>query len=72
MTTTALEPHPDTLTDYNNLKAITRGSMQAIEDKAIADYMRVFDEQGREAAEEEFFKHFNNKPCASKETNAVR
>jgi hypothetical protein len=51
--------HPDKVSDYRNLKQIRRGGMQAIEDKAIAEYMRVFDEQGREAAEKEFFKHFN-------------
>jgi hypothetical protein len=51
--------HPDKITDYHRLKAIRRGSMQALEDKAIAEYMRVFDEQGREAADETFFKHFN-------------
>jgi hypothetical protein len=57
--TPAITPHPDTLTDYHRLKQIRRGSMQAIEDKAIAEYMRVYEEQGREAAEETFFKHFN-------------
>jgi hypothetical protein len=51
--------HPDLLRDYHRLKQITRGGMQAIEDKAIAAYMRVFDEQGREAAEKIFFNHFN-------------
>jgi hypothetical protein len=51
--------HPDHLTDYHALKQIRRGSMQAIEDKAIAEYMRAHEEVGREAAEETFFKHFN-------------
>jgi hypothetical protein len=51
--------HPDHLTDYHRLKVIRRGSMQAIEDKAIAEYMRVYEECGREAAKETFFKHFN-------------
>jgi hypothetical protein len=57
--TTSITPHPDQISDYHHLKQIRRGSTQAIEDKAIAEYMRVFDEQGREAAEETFFKHFN-------------
>jgi hypothetical protein len=56
---TAVEPHPDQLSDYHGLKQIRRGSMQAIEDKAIEEYIRVCDEKGREEAEKEFFKHFN-------------
>jgi hypothetical protein len=66
--TTAIEPHPDQVSDYHRLKAIRRGSMQAIEDKAIAEYMRLFDEQGREAAEKEFFKHFNKGKDVRQET----
>jgi hypothetical protein len=53
------EPHPDTAQDFYRLKQIQRGGRQAIEDKAIAEYMRVYDEEGREAAEKIFFKHFN-------------
>jgi len=56
---TAIEPHPDRVSDWIKAKERKRGSMQAIEDKAIAEYMIVFDEKGREAAEKEFFKHFN-------------
>jgi nitrate reductase assembly molybdenum cofactor insertion protein NarJ len=51
--------HPDTAQDYHRLKQITRGGRQATEDKAIAAYMRVFDEKGREAAEEVYFSFFN-------------
>jgi hypothetical protein len=54
------EPHPDALTDFSRLKAIRRGSRQAIEDKAIEAYLRAYEEQGREEAEQEYFKHFNN------------
>jgi hypothetical protein len=55
------EPHPDTLTDYIALKQIRRGSMQAIEDKAIESYHKALDEgRGKEEAESEYFKHFNN------------
>jgi hypothetical protein len=53
------EPHPDHLSDYSRLKAIRRGSRQAIEDKAIEAYMRVYEEQGREEAEERYFSFFN-------------
>jgi dTDP-4-amino-4,6-dideoxygalactose transaminase len=53
------EPHPDLHQDYHAFKQIQRGGMQAIEDKAIAEYMRVFKEEGREAAEKIFLKHFN-------------
>jgi hypothetical protein len=54
------EPHPDHHTDFSRLKAIRRGSRQAIEDKAIEAYMKVFEEVGKEEAEQEYFKHFNN------------
>jgi hypothetical protein len=57
--TTSITPHPDTLTDYRRLKAIRRGSMQALEDKAIAEYMRAYETVGKEEAEKVFFKHFN-------------
>lgn len=53
--------HPDTLTDFSRLKAIQRGSRQAIEDKAIEAYMRAYEEEGKEEAERVFFNHFNSK-----------
>lgn len=60
MTTTAITPdHPDTITDYATFKAIQRGSKQAIEDQAIAAYMRAYEEQGKEEAEKVFFSFFN-------------
>jgi hypothetical protein len=59
MITTSIEPHPDAISDYHKLKQIRTGSRQAIEDKAIAAYIKAYDERGREAAEKEFFKHFN-------------
>lgn len=58
MIATAIE-HPDQVSDYHNLKQIRRGSMQAIEDKAIEEYMKVYETIGKEEAEKEFFKHFN-------------
>jgi hypothetical protein len=51
--------HPDTTAAYHALKQIQRGSMQTLEDKAIAAYMRAYEEQGREEAEKVFFNHFN-------------
>ena len=51
--------HPDRVSDWAATKAIQRGSMQAIEDKAIAEYMRVYETVGKEEAEKVFFKHFN-------------
>lgn len=57
-----LEPHPDTHSDYRALKAITRGGNQAIEDKAIAAYMKAYEEHGKEEAEKVFFSFFNKKP----------
>jgi hypothetical protein len=54
-----LPEHPDTLPAYHALKQIQRGSMQAIENKAIAEYMRTYEEVGKEEAEKVFFKHFN-------------
>jgi hypothetical protein len=55
---TAIE-HPDAEQDYHAFKQIQRGGRQAIEDKAIAEYMRVYEEEGREAAEEVYFSFFN-------------
>lgn len=63
--------HPDTLTDYSRLKAIRRGSRQAIEDKAIAAYMRVFEEQGREDAEKIYFSFFNNNSHGKQKLTSV-
>lgn len=63
------EPHPDTTQAYHALKQITRGSRQAIEDKAIEAYHKALSE-GREEAEKQYFETFNNKPCASRKTNA--
>lgn len=54
-----LEPHPDTHQDYATFKAIERGSKQAIEDKAIAAYMKAYEEVGKEEAEIVFFSFFN-------------
>lgn len=51
--------HPDLLANQAATKAIARGGSETLENIAIAAYMRVFDEKGREAAEETFFKHFN-------------
>ena len=59
MITTALEPHPDQLTDWIKTKEQRRGGKQAIEDRAIAAYMKAYEEVGKEEAEKEFFKHFN-------------
>lgn len=53
--------HPDHLTDYARFKAIERGGKQAIEDKAIAEYMRAYEELGKEEAEKIFFSFFNKK-----------
>jgi hypothetical protein len=64
--------HPDALHDYIALKQIRRGSKQAIEDAAIEAYHKALDEgRGKEEAEKEYFKHFNNKLCASKETSGA-
>lgn len=52
-------PHPDTLTDYARFKAIQRGSKQAIEDKAIAEYLKAYEEKGKEESEKVFFSLFN-------------
>lgn len=65
------EPHPDHLTDYATFKAIERGSKQAIEDKAIAAYMKAYEEVGKEEAERIFFSFFNKKLCTRKETSAA-
>lgn len=63
------EPHPDHLADYARLKAIRRGSRQAIEDKAIAAYMKAFEEVGREEAEKQYFSFFNK--CHGKRSTTV-
>lgn len=52
-------PHPDALTDQIKTKAVNRGGMQAIEDKALNAYHRALSEgKGREEAESEYFKTF--------------
>lgn len=56
------QPHPDALTDYRAFKAIRRGGNQAIEDKAIAEYMKAYEELGKEEAERIYFSFFNKKP----------
>jgi hypothetical protein len=59
---TAIEPHPDQLTDWIKTKEITRGGKQAIEDKAIEAYHKALDEgMSKEKAEKEYFKRFNKK-----------
>jgi hypothetical protein len=66
------EPHPDQLQDYHRLKAIRRGSRQAIEDKAIEAYHRAIDDgRGREEAESEYFKHFNKNSHGQQEHTSV-
>jgi hypothetical protein len=56
----AVEPHPDQITDRIKTKERRRGSLQAIEDKAIAAYHKALDEgRGKDEAEGEYFKHFN-------------
>lgn len=55
-----IEPHPDQLADWIKAKEQRRGSMQAIEDKAIAAYHKALDDgRTKKEAEKEFFKHFN-------------
>ena len=64
--------HPDLLQDHIAKKQIRRGGKQAIEDQAIEAYHKALDEgRGKEEAEKEYFKHFNNKQCASKETSGA-
>lgn len=59
---TAIE-HPDHLADWIKTKERRRGSMQAIEDRAIKDYHSALDAgKSNEEAEERYFKHFNKKP----------
>lgn len=53
------EPHPDLLQAQQAAKSITRGGNQAIEDKAIAAYMKAYEEVGKEEAERIYFEHFN-------------
>jgi hypothetical protein len=65
------EPHPDTLHDYARLKAIRRGSRQAIEDKAIEAYHAALGEGGRrEEAEAIYFSFFNKVSHAKAEKQA--
>jgi hypothetical protein len=53
------EEHPDLPQAQQGAKRITRGGMQAIEDKAIAEYMKAYEERGREEAERIYFSFFN-------------
>lgn len=53
------EPHPDTYEAQQAAKRIVRGGKQAIEDKAIQEYMKVYEERGKEEAEKVFFSFFN-------------
>jgi hypothetical protein len=57
--------HPDLLAAQQAANKITRGGRQAIEDKAIAAYMKAHEEQGKEEAEKVFFEHFNKRTDAS-------
>lgn len=57
------QPHPDAITDYRAFKAIQLGGNQAIEDKAIAEYMRAYKELGKAGAERVFFEHFKKTSC---------
>jgi hypothetical protein len=63
--------HPDLLLNQAAIKRITRGGRQAIEDKAIAAYMKAFEEEGREAAEEVYFSFFNNKSHGKQRSTGV-
>jgi hypothetical protein len=64
--------HPDTTTAWQQAKEIRRGGMQAADDRAMEAYWRAIEEgRSKKEAEEEFFKHFNKKPCESKRTSAV-
>lgn len=54
--------HPDTLTAYQQAKAIRLGSMAALDDQAIKAYHDAVDEgRSREEAEKIFFSFFNKK-----------
>ena len=62
MTTTAITPHPDALTDWIKTKEQRRGGKQAIEDMAIAAYHKALDDgRTKEEAEKIFFSFFNKK-----------
>jgi hypothetical protein len=50
--------HPDLLSVQQAANKITRGGRQAIEDNAIAAYMKAYEEQGKEEADKVFFEHF--------------
>ncbi|MES2112319.1 MAG: hypothetical protein V4577_26415 [Bacteroidota bacterium] len=54
--------HPDLHSAQQAAKRITRGGMQAIEDKAMAAYMRAYEERGKEEAERIYFSFFKKKP----------
>jgi hypothetical protein len=57
--------HPDLYEAQQAAKRITHGGMQAIEDKAIAAYMKAHEQQGKDEAEKVFFEHFNKRTDAS-------
>lgn len=53
------EPHPDTLSAYQQAKAFTRGSMQAADDTAIKAYHKAIDEgRSRQEAEQQYFETY--------------
>ncbi|HEX6427968.1 MAG TPA: hypothetical protein VF008_09795 [Niastella sp.] len=53
------QPHPDTLSDWESLKAIKRGSMQAADDKAIEAYLRAIEAgKSKDEAGEIFIKTY--------------
>lgn len=53
------QPHPDLLQAQQAAKKIQRGGNQAIEDKAIAAYMKAYEEVGKAEAERIYFSFFN-------------
>jgi hypothetical protein len=56
MTTT---PHPDLLTDFRALKAITRGGMQAADTAAMEAYYDAIEEgKSKDEAGEVFIKEY--------------
>jgi hypothetical protein len=54
------QDHPDTHTAWQQAKEIKRGSMQALEDKAIKAYHDAIDEgKSRAESEKQYFETFN-------------
>jgi hypothetical protein len=70
MTTT---PHPDELLHQQQVKAITRGSRQAADDKAMDAMWEALEagKSNKEAAEI-YSQTYQSFICASRKTNAVR